>query len=226
MFKIFSILVLAAASLAAYQVLAERPANWGPQITKAEGLGGQAIESQGLDKGRQEESQQWAVLWHLVDSEGVSQGCRAALAFARQHFSPYFRNKIYRARFAEVKKRMPRICELAEARDIDPLLVSVNASFESSLRFDVVGRLGERGFLQVMPDNEAHAKRLEDPMASVKEGVEVLGQAFDDCGHLGLACVLGAYRTGKCCLEPKSAEMRRKVYETAISDYLAGAPAQ
>lgn len=91
---------------------------------------------------------------------------------------------------------------LAEARDLDPLLIGALMFRESAFRPDALSSKGAVGLMQVMPtgDSERYCRRelarLWEPRANVRCAVRLLRRGLRLCGSIEGA--LSRYVMGRC----------------------------
>jgi len=130
---------------------------------------------------------------------------------------PIKKTRAYGQRIKTAVKLIPHIVYLSSQAGIDPLLVAVMVSYESSWNFAAVGKLGERGPLQVH-GQAAKGYNPSDPIEGLQAGIEHLSRALGICGDIPGA--LTRYGTGnRCKPEAKFVTFRMKAYEKAKSKY-------
>jgi hypothetical protein len=106
-------------------------------------------------------------------------------------------------RRAQALKLTPVIVAESRAVRIDPLLVAVIISLESSFRHDVKGDIGEVGMMQVVPGGVcARGHDLTTPAGQIKAGVHCLKLSRDVCGN-DLTRILTMYASGRCVSKSK-----------------------
>jgi len=124
--------------------------------------------------------------------------------------------ELYPNRQKEAMTYIPTI--IVECEDkIDPLLIAVMISRESSWDYKAQGKLGEVGLLQIMP-RYAKGFDLADPHEQIRAGVRHLKRALTMChGHIKDA--LNAMGCGKCGPHKPFLAWRWHEYERAIRRY-------
>ena len=102
----------------------------------------------------------------------------------------------------EARARVLAPAILAEAGDLDPVLLAAIAFKESSYRLDVVGKRGEIGPAQILPDGMAKllcvGMRLRDTRENLRCAVAILRRAAQVCGS-DPARYLGLYKGHRRC---------------------------
>ncbi len=114
----------------------------------------------------------------------------------------------------DAKKLVPTVVEIANRHGVDPLLVAVITSCESSWRVGVVSKskYKERGLMQVHGE-AAKGFDLSTPEGQIEAGVVRLKKALTSCGS-----ILGAlshYQTSGRCKPIKHAKRRLRLYKKA-----------
>ena len=96
---------------------------------------------------------------------------------------------------------------------IDPLLVDITISCESSWNPGAVGKIKELGLMQ-LHNKKARAcmRNINDPSDQIRCGVKYRKKWIDDCNGSYLQG-LNKYRTGKCKPVDKKARYRYKLYK-------------
>jgi soluble lytic murein transglycosylase-like protein len=115
------------------------------------------------------------------------------------HFFTYKIGKksmiIYPKRLEKALSYIPTI--IAECgEDIDPLLIAVIISLESSWKAEVRGELGEHGLMQIMP-RYGKGFDLSNPREQIRAGIDHFRNAMAMCGGDAKAA-LNAYGCGQC----------------------------
>jgi hypothetical protein len=101
--------------------------------------------------------------------------------------------------------------------DIDPLLIAVIVSMESSWRVKALGKLNEVGLLQIMP-RYAKGYHLEDPHEQIRAGINHLRKALKMCkGNIKDA--VNAVGCGRCKPHLQFLKWRWHWYQKAIRKY-------
>ncbi|NIQ97070.1 MAG: lytic transglycosylase domain-containing protein [Desulfuromonadales bacterium] len=148
------------------------------------------------------------------------------VAYVTDFLSPINRTRDYRRRLRLALKYIPVILDLVE-QDIrrypldplDPLLVAVKISYESSWDPEVIGALGEQGYLQVhgpVALGRFEKKDLADPANQLAAGIEHLRRAALLCPG-DWRGALNMYGTGKRCRPlAKFVKRRWKSYQRAL----------
>lgn len=101
--------------------------------------------------------------------------------------------------------------------DIDPLLIAVMVSMESSWKFEVEGDLGERGLLQIMPQF-AKEYQMENPHEQIRAGVNHLRKALLTCNG-NIKDAVNYYGCGQCQPHRQFLKWRWRWYQRAIEKY-------
>ena len=131
---------------------------------------------------------------------------------------PISKTRSYRKRLAVALKLVPSIIAHARLQEIDPLLVAVIISAESSWDFAAVGKLGERGLMQT----HGRASRgfdMSDPVQQIAAGCAHLARALKFCKG-DLPGALTRYSTGGECRPIASfVSWRLRAYKRAVKKY-------
>lgn len=101
--------------------------------------------------------------------------------------------------------------------DIDPLLIAVMISMESSWKFEVQGELGETGLLQIMP-KYAKGYRLDNPHEQIRAGIDHLRRAVNICNR-NIKDAVNYYGCGQCKPHRQFLKWRWRWYQRAIKKY-------
>lgn len=148
--------------------------------------------------------------------------------------SPIKRSKQYRRRYPAALKYIPVILDLVEADmelhfpehdPLDPLLIGVIIAYESSWDYEVIGKLGEVGYMQVhgqiaMGGFEAEA--LANPHNQLSAGILHWRRAVNSCPG-DLRGALTMYQTGKRCRPyVGSVKWRWRSYQKALQLFRFG----
>ena len=115
--------------------------------------------------------------------------------------------------FAEVDQRklkraralVPTLLDATEEHGVNPSLVAAMVSLESSWQPAAMGKLGERGLLQVMRSDAP----LDDPRKQLDHGLTILKKSYAECGTVVGA--ISKYATGKSCREYRGARLRLRM---------------
>jgi hypothetical protein len=104
-------------------------------------------------------------------------------------------------------------------RKLDPLLVSIIISLESSWRLDAVGTKTERGLMQVHPGT-VRGINLGTAPGQIQAGTSVLRRCFDKCAGKTVRA-LNCYGTkgGKCTPVLPFAKRRVRIYTRAVKQF-------
>lgn len=101
--------------------------------------------------------------------------------------------------------------------DIDPLLIAVLISIESSWKFKAKGRLNEQGLMQIMP-KYGKKFQLNDPHEQIRAGIDHFRQTLKLCNG-DIKDAINAYGSGKCKPHYQFLKWRWKWYQRAIKKY-------
>ncbi len=81
-------------------------------------------------------------------------------------------------------KLLSLIVQLCAIHNLEPKLVQSVIQVESGWNNNVVGKAGELGLLQVLPQySNLSIKDLKDPKSNIKEGIKKLAEAKKYCNH-------------------------------------------
>lgn len=130
------------------------------------------------------------------------------------YISDYLR--IYSKRRHASIKLVPYLVEQSRRYNIDPWLVAVTVSSESSWVSSARGRIGEAGLTQVHGFC-AKGANLNTHHGQLLAGIKCLAHAHDKCDST--LHVINAYLTGKCSPVIKTARRRYKKYKNVKRDY-------
>jgi hypothetical protein len=138
--------------------------------------------------------------------------------FIEDFLKPVEKTYNYSRRYATAMEMIPSILDYCEQYNIDPLLVAVLISLESSWHRHIYGQLGEVGPLQVMPRYFAKRFDLTTLDGQLHAGISHLRQSLDECNQR-LDHAINYY--GSCRCEPVQnfARYRRYRYNKAIKKY-------
>lgn len=128
-----------------------------------------------------------------------------------RNFVVWFHKAVRADRCAAALKLVDPVVDVAMERNVNPALLASIVTHESSWRPEALGRLGERGLLQVM------GGKAKEPREQLREGVGILAAAYERCGT-----VLGAislYATGKSCRAYPGAKLRVKLAERIEGEF-------
>ena len=128
----------------------------------------------------------------------------------------YFMAGVPAYRYRNAREYAPYVVASAEQYDIDPLLLAVTISVESSWMPDVVGKLGERGLTQVH-GVAARGYDLEDARQQIEAGASWLSKCIDQCDG-DLLGGLSKYQAGTGCRPHKSSRKRYNLYMDACRE--------
>lgn len=109
--------------------------------------------------------------------------------------------------------------------DIDPLLLIAIAYRESSIRDDVVGKLGEQGPMQLHGAALMHRPRACNPAemtCSIRGGAAVLQYWRSACNDDRWAVWIGAYGLGQCPSYGDAAKLRSVQRARALYEKIGG----
>jgi hypothetical protein len=113
--------------------------------------------------------------------------------------SPY---KLRRARAV-----LPALLEVCEREKVNPYLVAAIVTLESTWDVKALGKLGERGLMQVMRGDAVPS----DAAGQIGAGVAILRKAFERCGTTEGAVSL--YATGSSCRPYRGTALRLRLAE-------------
>jgi len=112
------------------------------------------------------------------------------------------------------KKHIPPVAHWSTMYNIDPLLVSVMVSLESSWDPHAKGKKGEIGLMQVHSKEAKAGFDLNDPDQQIHAGVLWLKKCIDKCGYVSLG--VNMYATGYCHPRWKGLSYRLRKWRDAI----------
>jgi soluble lytic murein transglycosylase-like protein len=128
--------------------------------------------------------------------------------------------KIYKTRQKKAATYIPIIIEECEKHDVDPLLIGLIISKESSWLPNVRGfAKKEKGLMQVHPKGVcANGQNLNTPRGQIKAGVKCFRLSLNKCGGSTIQA-LNMYATGRCKPIIKSARKRYREYKKLKRKY-------
>lgn len=102
---------------------------------------------------------------------------------------------------------------------VDPLLVAVCVSLESSWRVNAIGHVGEIGLMQIHPGNKSALKDIDVSTGDgqIQAGTRWLAECIDLCGDTKRG--LNAYATGSCSQEWRGLNYRWRLYQRAVKRF-------
>jgi hypothetical protein len=112
------------------------------------------------------------------------------------------------------------VVDKAMKHGVDPLLVAVTISIESSWKPSARGRLGEVGLMQVYSKAAKKGYNLRFPSHQIDAGAKWLGQSIWICGNVAQG--VNRYATGKCKPRWKMLRYRLRKYRAAVRKYRVG----
>ena len=128
-----------------------------------------------------------------------------------KNLPPRFRNRAV--------KHVYSVAHWSTLYDVDPLLVAVCVSMESSWRVNAIGTIGEIGLMQIHPGNKKALKDIDMSTGDgqIQAGVRWLAECIDHCGDTRRG--LNAYATGSCTQEWRGLGYRWRLYQQAIKRF-------
>jgi soluble lytic murein transglycosylase-like protein len=141
-------------------------------------------------------------------------------AYITDFMKPISKTQAYKKRLKVAMRLIPVIVEQSQKVNIDPLLVGVIISFESSWDPNAKGKKGECGYMQIMPGHKKH-KNIDicDPETNIRTGIEWLNQCFRDCSG-NVPGALTRYGTGGACRPiARFVKWRLRAYRAAVKRY-------
>ena len=126
-----------------------------------------------------------------------------------EYIDRFFDGTRYHVRKAKAKSYIPLIEKYAAYYQLDPLLIGVVISFESSWRADARGQKDEQGLMQIKNI------RIRSIKQNIRVGARILRQELNRCGTLLQA--LNAYQTGRCKPIHWRARRRYKEYQKWVN---------
>lgn len=139
-------------------------------------------------------------------------------AYVTDFLKPISKTRVYKKRLAFALELIPSVVTHAKLQGIDPLLVAVIISFESSWDFTAVGKLGERGLMQTH-GRAAKGFDMADPVQQVAAGCAHLARALEFCKG-DVPGALSRYGTGDGCRPlARFVKWRLKAYRRAVKRY-------
>jgi len=128
----------------------------------------------------------------------------------------YFMADVPMYRYRNAREYAPFVVAYSEQYDIDPLLLAVTISLESSWYPDVVGKLGERGLTQVH-GVAARGYDLTDAEQQIEAGAAWLSKCIDKCDGDVLGGI-SMYQAGTSCTPHKGSRKRYRLYNEATRE--------
>lgn len=95
--------------------------------------------------------------------------------------------------------------------DIDPWLIVTTISKESSWIYEIRGKKGEHGLLQIMP-RYAKSYQLADPLEQIRAGIQHFRKSLKMCGG-DVKDAINAYGCGECKPHRKFLKRRWRYYQ-------------
>jgi len=139
-------------------------------------------------------------------------------AYITDFLKPISKTRVYKKRLAAALALVPTVITHAKLQEIDPLLVAVMISSESSWDFTAVGKLGERGLMQTH-GRAAKGFDMADPVQQIAAGCAHLARALEFCKG-DLPGALTRYGTGgKCRPVARFVAWRLRDYQKAVKRY-------
>lgn len=146
--------------------------------------------------------------------------------YITEFMSPISRSRQYRRRYPAALSYIPVILMLidADARKhpgaapMDHILVGVTIAYESSWDHEVIGKLGERGYMQIhgLAAGKYDEDDLNDPVNQLDAGIRYLRRAMDLCPG-DLRGALTMYGTGNRCRPyAQFVKWRWRAYQEAL----------
>jgi len=130
-----------------------------------------------------------------------------------ESYVKWFHQNVSDRRTNRALKYVPFVVSHSLDYQVDPLLVSVLISCESSWRMDRPGKIGEIGLMQVVPSN-ARGFDMATANGQIGAGTRTLRYCFDKCnGDIGKA--LTKYATGGCYKKYDGLKRRLRLYKEA-----------
>jgi len=122
----------------------------------------------------------------------------------------------YEKRKQKAYTYIPIIEKYSDKYNIDPLLIAIIISCESSWKLKVIGKIGEQGLMQVH-GIAMKGFNIYNPDGQIHSGVKFLSQSFDRCKSITGA--ISYYMTGKTCKPIKPAKYRYGLYKEAVERF-------
>jgi soluble lytic murein transglycosylase-like protein len=139
-------------------------------------------------------------------------------AYVIDFLKPISKTRVYKKRLRDALRLIPSVVTHAKLQGIDPLLVAVIISYESSWDFTAVGKLGEKGLMQT----HGRASRgfdMTDPVQQIAAGCAHLARALEFCKG-DLPGALSRYGTGGGCRPvARFVKLRLRAYRKAVKRY-------
>ena len=128
----------------------------------------------------------------------------------------YFMQDVPAYRYRNAREYAPYVVAYAEQYDLDPLVLAVTISVESSWLPDVVGQLGERGLTQVH-GVAAKGYNLAEAEEQIAAGAAWLSKCIDKCDG-DLLGGLSMYQAGTSCKPHRGSRKRYNLYMDACRE--------
>ena len=139
-------------------------------------------------------------------------------AYVTDFLEPISKTRVYKKRLAGALRLIPSVITHAKLQGLDPLLVAVIISYESSWDFTAVGKLGERGLMQTH-GRAAKGFDMTDPVQQIAAGCAHLARALEFCKG-DVPGALTRYGTGGACRPlARFVKWRLKAYKRAVKRY-------
>jgi len=106
-----------------------------------------------------------------------------------------------------------KIVSISRKNGVDPFLTALMMRYESSYQPGVIGKLGERGLMQVHPILLG-SREMETIDDEIRIGVEHLSKSLDACPSLKQS--INHYMSGRCFPIYRKPEMRFNNYVNAV----------
>lgn len=125
------------------------------------------------------------------------------------YVSHFFRQSKQKKKDKALKK-IPFVIEQCNKQGIDPLLLACIISHESTWCETAIGKAGEIGLTQIMPNKYSRRFNLKTIEGQIEAGAIRLGEAFRKCGP-DVKRALTHYASGKC-VSDKERTKRKMTY--------------
>ena len=126
-----------------------------------------------------------------------------------EKYVAHFHQNVSQSRLNRALKYIPMVETESTAAGFDPVLIGVLISLESSWLPDSLGKIGEKGFLQVVPDSVcSKGFDLDDTTQSLRAGLNCLKMHQVHCDGT-LEQTLTSYASGRC--RSKSERTKRMI---------------
>jgi len=139
------------------------------------------------------------------------------LSMVEMYIGWYLQNVRASLREKAQNEYAPLVVRFAQKYEIDPLLLAVVISCESSWRIDVIGKMGEHGLTQIHGlAGRPFEHDLHTAKGQIEAGARWLSIQIERCG--GIVEGLSAYMTGRC-KKIDSARRRYRAYKKAREQF-------